>query len=321
MSAVPVALPVAAALDVTDLKTTAGRRRRETMMRRFFFGAAFTSVLVSVLIVFSLARETWEFLDGLMAEDNLGSLWGGIGWFPRRDLFDLRTLLVGSLLVTLVAMVIAFPLGLGAAIYLAEYANPRTRRLLKPIIEVLAGIPSVVLGFFALTVIAPGLVQRLFSEAPQFTVLAAGIGVGILVVPLVASIAEDALRSVPNALREASAGVGARPMTTTLRVVVPAAVSGLVAAAIVGISRAIGETMVVAIAAGATGGGTFSWSVVEPGQTMTAAMAALAIGSDQVAGSSLAFQSLFLVGSLLFFITLVLNAVAERFVARVRQRY
>ncbi len=223
----------AVALEVTDLQTTSRRRRRETVMRRIFFAAAFTSVLVSVLIVFSLARETWNFLDGLMAEDNLGSLWGGIGWFPRRDLYDLRTLLVGSLLVTVVAMVIAFPLGLGAAIYLAEYANPRTRRLLKPVIEVLAGIPSVVLGFFALTVIAPDLVQRLFTDAPQFTVLAAGIGVGILVVPLVASIAEDALRSVPNALREASAGVGARPMTTTLRVVVPAAVSGLVAAAIV----------------------------------------------------------------------------------------
>jgi phosphate transport system permease protein len=308
-------------LTVADLRTSSRRRRVEATMRTVFFSAAVASIVISALIIFSLAAETWEFLDGLRQADQLGSLWGGIGWFPRRDLYDLRTLLVGSFLVTAVAMLIAFPLGLGAAIYLAEYANPRVRRLLKPVIEVLAGIPSVVLGFFALTVISPGVVQRAFAEAPQFTVLAAGIGVGILVVPLVASIAEDALRSVPNSLREASAGVGARPMTTTLRVVVPAAISGLVAAAIVGMSRAIGETMVVAIAAGATGGGTFSLNVLEPGQTMTAAMAALAIGSDQVAGSSLAFQSLFLVGSILFFITLLLNAIAERFVARVRHKY
>ena len=150
---------------------------------------------------------------------------------------------------------------------------------------------------------------------------AAGIGVGILTVPLVASISEDAMRSVPLALREASAGMGARKITTTVSVVIPAAVSGLVAAFIVAVSRAIGETMVVAIAAGATGGSQFTLDVLKPGQTMTAAMAAQAAGTDSVRGAALTFQSLFFVGSLLFAITLSLNLVADRFVRRVRQRY
>jgi phosphate transport system permease protein len=278
------------------------------------------SILISALIIFSLVREAWTFVSGLQEAGELSSL-TEIGWFPRRGMYDIPTLLVGSIIVTGVGMLIAVPLGLGAAVYLAEYARPRTRRFLKPIVEVLAGIPSVVLGFFALTVISPDFVVRFFSSAAPFNLLAAGIGVGILTVPLIASISEDSLRSVPNALREASAGLGARKKATTLRVVVPAAVSGLVAAFIVGISRAMGETMVVAIAAGASGGSLFSWSPLDNGQTMTAAMASLATGTDRVKGADLAFQSLFFVGMLLFVITLVLNIVAERFVSRVRKSY
>jgi phosphate transport system permease protein len=159
------------------------------------------------------------------------------------------------------------------------------------------------------------------DDASLFNLAAAGIGVGILTVPLMASISEDAMRSVPNALREASAGMGARKITTTVTVVVPAAVSGLVAAFIVAVSRAIGETMVVAIAAGATGGSQFSLDVLKPGQTMTAAMAAQAAGTDAVRGQALTFQSLFFVGLLLFLITLGLNLVADRYVRRVRHKY
>ena len=308
------------ALTVADLQTSARRRHREVVMRWLFLAAALVSIVISILIVVSLIGETWTFLSGLAGDGNLGALWSD-GWFPRRGQYDVKTIFVGSLLVTVIGMLVAVPLGLGAAIYLSEYAKPRARRFLKPIIEVLAGIPSVVLGFFALSVISPQFVQRLFSDAPSFNLLAAGIGVGILTVPLVASISEDALRSVPRSLREASAGVGAKKSTTTIRVVIPAAVSGLVAAMIVGVSRAIGETMVVAIAAGASGGSLFTWNVTDPGQTMTAAMASLAAGTDQVRGASFAFQSLFFVGSLLFLITLALNFVAERFVGRFRQRY
>jgi phosphate transport system permease protein len=188
-------------------------------------------------------------------------------------------------------------------------------------LEVLAGIPSVVLGFFALTWISPEIVQRLNADAPQSNLLAAGIGVGILTIPLIASISEDAMRAVPGSLREASYGMGARKITTVVRVVIPAAVSGLVAAFIVAVSRAIGETMVVFIAAGATGGSLYTHDPFEPGQTMTAAMAAQASGTDAVRGAALTFQSLFFVGLLLFLITLVLNVIADRFVRRVRQKY
>jgi phosphate transport system permease protein len=194
------------------------------------------------------------------------------------------------------------------------------RRVLKPILEILAGIPSVVLGYFALTWISPNLVQRIF-EAQVFNLLAAGIGVGVLVTPLVASVSEDALRAVPQTLREASYGLGARKATTVRRVVLPAGVSGIVASLILGVSRAIGETMVVAMAAGATGGGLLTANPLEPGITMTAAMASLAIGSDQVAGAGNAFQSLFFVGLLLFVMTLGLNVLSERFVRRVREKY
>ena len=278
--------------------------------------AALSSIVVSAFIVYTVAFETAKFLTSV----DLSSL-VAIGWFPRRGMFDVSTLLLGTLMVTAIAMALATPIGLASAIYLAEYATPQVRHIVKPIIEILAGIPSIVLGFFALTFINPRIVQSVFPEAQAFTILAAGIAVGILSIPLVATVAEDAMRAVPRSLREASYGLGARRLTTSVRVVVPAAVSGIVAALILAASRAIGETMVVALAAGATGGGVRSFDPIAPGQTMTAAMAAIATGSDQVKGADNTFQSLFFVGALLFVITLVLNIVGETFVRRTRQRY
>jgi phosphate transport system permease protein len=293
------------------------RQRREVFWRLFFLGAAATSIVITIAIVLSLVGEAWVFITSI----DLSSLWD-IGWFPRRGAFDIRTIVLGTLLVAAIAMLVATPLGLGAAMYLSEYARPRVRKVLKPALEILAGVPSVVLGYFALTFITPEILKALFGNAiAGFNLLAAGIGVGILTVPLVASIAEDSMRAVPVSLREASYGLGASRMVTSIRVVFPAAVSGIVAALIIGLSRAIGETMVVAIASGATGGSLFSFNVLQPGQTMTAAMASLAIGSDQVRGADFAFQSLFFVGLVLFLITLVLNVLSERFVRRVRQRY
>jgi phosphate transport system permease protein len=299
-------------MDVGELAGTPARHRKERIIRGLFQGAAMLSVAISAAIVLSLIGKAVVFLTGV----DLGTLWDR-GWFPRRGLFDVKTIVTGTLVITGIAMLLAGPLGVGTAIYMSEYAKPRVRRFLKPLIELLAGIPSVVLGFFALTWISPQIVQRFSPEASLFNMAAAGIGVGILVTPLVASISEDAMRSVPMALREASSGLGARKMTTTVRVVIPAAVSGI----IVGMSRAIGETMVVAIAAGATGGSLFTVNPLEPGQTMTAAMTSLAIGSDQVKGAGNAFESLFFVGLLLFVMTLVLNILSERFVRKVRQRY
>jgi phosphate transport system permease protein len=286
------------------------------VVRTVFRAAAGLSLVISALIVYSLVREAWTFVSQV----EWARLWSE-GWFPRDDLYDVRTIFIGSLIVTAIAMVIAGPIGMGAAVYLAEYAKPRVRRTLKPALEILAGIPSVVLGVFALRFISPELVQRFSDGASQSNLLAAGIGVGILTIPLVASISEDAMRAVPQSLREASYGMGARKVTTSVRVVIPAAVSGLVAAFIVAISRAIGETMVVFIAAGAGGGSLFHLDPLKEGLTMTAAMASQASGTDAVRGAGLTFQSLFFVGLLLFVITLSLNLVADRFVGRVRQRY
>ncbi len=303
-------------LRVSDLQASPRRKRRNQIVHGVFFVMALVSVVISALIVLSLVGEAWTFISQV----EVAKLWTG-EWNPRRDSFDLRTIMVGSLIVTVVAMVVALPIGLGAAIYLSEYARPRVRRFLKPVLEILAGIPSVVLGFFALSFISPEIVQRLFSQAKLSNMLAAGIGVGILVVPLVASVSEDAMRAVPQALREAAYGMGARKITVSTKVVVPAAISGLVAAFILAISRAIGETMVVLIAAGSGGSSPFTADPLDPGLTMTAAMATQARGTDAVRGSGLAFQSLFFVGLLLFVITLGLNLIAGRVVKRVRQVY
>jgi phosphate transport system permease protein len=288
------------------------------MVRWFLFAAALLSVVVSALIVLSLVRESWTFVTEVGWSDQVLE---SEGWFPRRGIYSISTLVFGSLIVTAVGMMLAVPIGLGAAVYLSEYASRRVRRVLKPTLEILAGIPSVVIGFFTLTFIAPDVVQNLRSGTPQQTMFAAGLGVGLLIIPLVASVSEDAMRSVPNALREASYGMGAKKITTTLRVVVPAAVSGLTAAAIIAISRAVGETMVVFIAAGRSGGALFETDPFQPGLTMTAAMASVASGTDSVVGEGLTFQSLFFVGALLFVVTMSLNLVADRFVRRVRQKY
>jgi len=295
------------------------RRRKEQLVRGILVSAAGLSVVVSLSIVLALVFRTLRFLSQV----ELSALWSG-NWRPRQGQFDLVSLFYGSFVVTAIAMIVATPLGLGAAAYLSEYAKPRARRVLKPMIETLAGIPSVVIGFFALTVINPVIVQGVFGATYSFTMMAAGIGVGILTIPLIASVSEDAMFAVPRALREAAYGIGARRRTVTLRVVFPAAVSGIVAALILGVSRALGETMVVAIAAGATGNGSRTWNPLEPNQTLTAAIASLAIGSDQVKtrGSGLnAFDSLYLVGFLLFAFTLLLNVVSERFVRRYRRAY
>jgi len=298
------------------LRGTATRRRNEGLVRSLLLLASILSVLVSAGIVLSLMFEAIQFITSI----ELPQLFAD-GWFPRRGMFSIPTVIVGSLLITVIAMLVAAPIGLASAIYLAEYASPRVRKAVKPILEILAGIPSVVLGFFALTLINPVVVKGLFPDAAPATILAAGIGVGLLTIPLVASVSEDAMRAVPQALREASYGLGARRLTTCLRVVLPAAVSGIVAALILAASRAVGETMVVALAAGATAGSLFTVDPLGPGQTLTGAMASLAAGSDQVTGDSSAFLSLFFLGFLLFVITLGLNLIGDVFVRRTRQRY
>lgn len=303
-------------MTLEDLLGAPERHRRERRMRGLFLAAALVSVLIGVAIVLSLVGGAVDFLRKV----ELGTLWSK-GWFPRRNLFDVRTIVAGTAIVSVIAMGVAAPLGIGAALYLSEYASPRARRFLKPVVETLGSIPSVVMGFFALRSISPEIVQRFFgSDVPLFNLTSAGIAVGLLVTPLVASVAEDAMHAVPSALREAAFALGARPRTTSVQVVVPAAVSGITAALLLGVSRAIGETMIVAIVAGGTGGSLFTLDPLQGGQTMTAAITALATGSDQVRGSGPAYPSLFFVGMLLFAFTLTLNLVSERFVRRMRGR-
>ena len=303
-------------ISLEDFQTTGGRRARSAVARWLFLLASAATVAVSALIVWTIASEAWTF-GSQVARDQLQT----IGWFPRRGLFDLSTLLVNSAQISLIAMFVAVPSGLGAAIYLSEYAHPKVRRVMKPTLELLASVPSVVLGVFAISFITPAVLSQFFDDITFFNKLAAGIGVGLLVIPLIASISEDALRAVPASLREASAGLGARKVSTTLRVVIPAAISGLMAAIIVGFSRAIGETMVVTIASGGGDTSLFDLSLKESGGTITSAMAALGLGTDQVAGNDLAFQSLYFLGALLFLITLVLNIFGNAIVRRMQERY
>lgn len=304
-----------AAITLQDLKGNPQRARKEAIVKAIFQAAAILSIIVSALIVVALVGKAWDFSTHVVGR----SLWGD-DWSPRSGNYSLKALLSATVMVTGIGMLIAAPLGLGSAIYLSEYASPRVRRTLKPILEVLAGIPSVVIGFFCVSFISPNLVQRFSDDAGTFSLAAAGVGVGILTIPLIASVAEDAMRSVPLALREASYGLGARKITTCLKVVLPAAVSGLVAAFILAVSRAVGETMVVLLAAGSANASQYTSNPFSEGLTMTAAIASQIRGSDAVV-DPLVINSLYFVGFTLFVLTLVLNVIADRFVRRVRQAY
>ncbi len=323
MSTVTPALRTGVTLD--DLRGNPKRVRKDRSMRGLFFLAASMSIVISATILFVLFKESWVFVRDLADSVGLSSLWDSgatkPGWYPRNDRFDMVTLIGGTVIVSVIAIAVAGPLGLGAAVFLSEYAGPRVRRWLKPILEVLAGVPSIVFGYFALRVLAPDLVQPWFDTPGRGSLLVTGLAIGVLVTPLMAAVSEDALRSVPSALREASTGLGARKSTTVIKVVLPAAVSGIVAALIISVSRAIGETMVAALASGLLGQGPRTFDPRDAGLTMTAAMAQLAQGSDQVVGSGLSFQSLYFVGAVLFLMTLGLNMIANRIVRRVRNTY
>lgn len=290
-----------------------GRTAVDNLVGRALGGAGLVAVAISLLIILVLLRDGLSFL----AQTSVQEL-GADVWRPRAERYGVLAPFVGTLWVTLVAILLAGPVGLGAAVYLSGYARPRVRRTIKPIIEVLASIPSVVIGVFAFRFIAPELTQRLFSGSPTLNLLVAGLGVGLLCIPLMTSVSEDALRAVPGSLREASYGIGARKITTVVRVVIPAAVSGLVAGLILTVSRAVGETMVVFLAGGQTP--TVPGGPLDPGLTITSAMTGVLSGSEQQAGGK-AYESVFFLGLLLFVLTLSLNVVANRFVRRVRQTY
>ncbi|HNS38156.1 MAG TPA: phosphate ABC transporter permease subunit PstC, partial [Anaerolineaceae bacterium] len=249
---------------------------------------------------------------------NLWEFFTGTKWQPQALQFGILPLVSSTLMTTLIAMLIAVPLGLCVAIYLSEYAAPRTRKLLKPILEVLAGIPTVVYGYFALTFMTP-LLRGIFGRdvVDIYNTASAGLVMGILILPLISSMSEDALSAVPSALREAAYGLGATKLEIAIQVVLPAAISGLVAAFIIGISRAVGETMIVALAAGA--GPNLTINPFKGAETMTGHI--VRISGGDLSYDSIDYNSLFAIGMLLFFITLALNIISQRIVRRFREVY
>lgn len=297
-----------------------GRQRShvgENLIKAVLFSAALLSVATTVGIVIALLEPTFEFFSEVSVREFLT----GTEWAPlfAEAKFGVLPLVAGTLLITLIAMLVAIPLGLGAAVYLSEYAKPRTRRVLKPVLEVLAGVPTVIYGLFALAAVTPFL-QKFWpvGDGPDiFNALSAGLVMGIMIIPTIASLSEDAMSAVPSALRDGAYALGSSQMQVATKVVVPAALSGIVAAFVLGISRALGETMIVAIAAG--GQPNLSFNPLEGMQTMTAFIAAAGIG-DQPTGT-IGYQTIFAVGSLLFVMTFLMNIVSIRLVRKFREVY
>lgn len=301
---------------VQGLELTRGRSRRgERVVKAILFACAAASVATTVGIVGSLALET----VGFFREVSVAEYFTGTKWAPTFTpaRFGVLPLVSATLLITAIGAAVAFPLGLGAAIYLSEYASRRVRRLVKPTLEVLAGIPTVVFGYFALTFITPTILQTLVPGTRIFNAMAGGVVVGIMIIPLVASISEDAMRAVPASLREAAYGMGAKRMTVAVKVVLPAALSGVAAAFILALSRAIGETMIVTIAAGQIP--NLSVDPREPMQTMTAYIVQVSLGDTPT--GSIAYRTIFALGTTLFVMTLGLNVLSHRIVRRFRERY
>ncbi|MGQ0519869.1 MAG: phosphate ABC transporter permease subunit PstC [Actinomycetota bacterium] len=298
-------------------------RRRSRPGERIVVGLLFVcaalSVLVTVGIVAVLAEEALRFF----AKESIVDFLTGTRWAPTGGAdggeYGVLPLLNGSLMIALGSLVVGLPLGLATAIYLSEYAHPRVRAVVKPVLEVLAGIPTVVVGFFALNFVTPTLLRPVFGEDRVFIFNAAAgaVAVGLMILPVIASISEDAMRAVPNSLREAAFGMGATKRVVALRVVVPAALSGIAASVILGVSRAVGETMAVTIAAGNTP--RITTSFFESIQTLTAFIAQTVSG--EAASGTTRYQSLFAVGATLFVITLAMNLLSIRLVRRFRQTY
>jgi phosphate transport system permease protein len=301
----------------TSVLGGARRRWSEDVVKAFLIFCSLISILTTIGILIALLDETIAFFGDVdIVEFFTTSVWTPL--FADAQ-FGVWPLVWGTLLTTGIALIVAVPLGLGAAIYLSEYARPRVRKTVKPILEVLAGIPTIVFGYFALTFFTPDVLQGLFGQdrIQIFNALSAGIIMGFMVLPTVASLAEDAMTAVPHSLREGAYGLGASKLQVSLRVVFPAALSGVVAAIVLGASRAIGETMIVLVAAG--GIANTSSNPGEPHATMASFIGQTAKGD--VPTGSIGYETIFAVGATLFFITLAINAIAIRFVRKYRQVY
>ncbi|MFX4288371.1 phosphate ABC transporter permease subunit PstC [Janibacter sp. G349] len=320
MSVTSTVAPARKGGDNVSLEATSSRWGEKAVVAWLFLCGAL-SVLVTVGIVVSLVGPAVEFFRAVSP----GQFFSTDDWAPRQDLFGVSRLVAGTAAVVLYSCIVALPAGLGAAIFLNEYAKPRTRRILKPLLEVLEGVPTVAYGFFAFVFVTP-LIREWWptflpgklGEAPGiFSVGAAGLVLGIMIIPTVASISQDAMAAVPKGLREAAYGLGSTRRQVATEVVVPAALSGIIASFVLGVSRAVGETMVVLMAAGATA--RLGLWPNEEALPMTAFIARTSTG-DIATGTTI-YYTVFAVGSLLFLITFTMNYFSARLVRRFREAY
>ena len=290
-------------------------RLSESVIQGLLFFAGILSILTTIAIVYELGKEAMLFFND--PDVTLAKFFGTTQWQPGIGQYGIWALVSATLTTSAIAMSISLPLGLASAVYLSEYASPRVRATLKPILEILAGIPTVVYGYFALLFVTP-ILRNIFGEdLSVYNMLSAGLVMGIMILPLISSMSEDALSAVPRALREGAYAMGATKLETSLQIVLPAALSGIGAAFIIGISRAVGETMIVAIAAGS--GPNFSFNPLEAAETMTGHIARIS-GGD-LSYNSIDYNSLFSIALMLFLVTLVLNLISQWVVNRFRERY
>jgi phosphate transport system permease protein len=292
------------------------RRLSESLIRVLITVAAMLSILTTLGLVYELGKESILFFT--TPGVTLRGFFFTTNWQPSIGQFGILPLVLSTLITSFFAMLVAIPLGLGAAIFLSEYATPRSRGIIKPILEILAGIPTVVYGYFALTFMTP-LLRLIFGESNVqiYNMLSAGLVMGIMILPLVSSMSEDALHAVPGSLRDAAYGLGATRFETTTQVVFPAALSGIISSIILAISRAVGETMIVAIAAGS--GPKFTFNPLAAAETMTGYIARIS-GGD-LSYDTPDYNSIFAIGLLLFFITLVFNLISRNLSRIYREVY
>ncbi len=296
------------------LAKNAMRHASERVIEALLFAAAAVSVLTTVGIVYVLVSESIQFFQSVGLVEFLTDT----QWTPLFDdaHFGIMVLISGTLVSSAVALAVAIPMGTVIAIYLSEFANPKVRELAKPILELLGGIPTIVFGYFALLIVTP-LLQKIFPELPGFSLLSAGLVMGIMIVPYVASLSEDAMRAVPMSLREGSYAMGGTRLHTALHVVVPAAFSGLAASYILGISRAVGETMILAVAAGMQP--NLTWNPMEPAATITSYIVQVALGD--LPHGSIGYQTIFAAGLTLLLITLLFNILGQWLRRKFRENY
>lgn len=289
------------------------KRTSDKVMPMFFFITASVSVITTMGIIFTLVADAYKFFLEVPLSEFFSTKLSPLSADPS---FGILPLINGTLFTTLIAMLVAVPIGLTAAMYLSEFATERTRRILKPMMELLAGIPTIVYGFFAYSFVTPILMKVIPSLEPK-NVLSPGIVMGIMIIPMVASLSEDAMNSVPSAMREGAYGLGATKLEVTFKVVVPAAISGIMASFVLAISRAIGETMIVAIASGSSK--NFTFDITHSMQTMTAYIVEFTSG-DAASGTT-GYYSLYAVGLLLFAFTMIMNLIAQHISHKYKEEY